>query len=461
MRLDTYSGAPVDFAAYEADPAAVVIAGAARARPFDTAHRTPVARWRFTPPPGPHYTPNDVEVPLEGREGFFVIEARRGQAVQQTWLDVTRVGLLTKESPAGILLYGADLRTGRALANMRIVWLAGTAFRFGVTDARGLARWTDAARPRFAVAQWGRSRTFVALLPQPPTPAALVGLRLERAAVRAGERVRAVGFARSRAGAIYRPASGDVRLTLVARAKTLAVTTARLDAAGAFAAELPIPAGARAGEAAVLASAAGASAGAALRIDAVSDLTVSVAASCEPSCAADAAVPLAVSVRRSDGTPAAGRDVRIRVVRSPHIAPPEVDADAPSWGTTTALDVHARTDAAGVAHASVAAPTDALASTLTAEATSGAASGSTRIVLPTAPIALDIVPERERLDPGRAAILDVRGFDAVDGRPTAGLSVRVQLVHGPIAQEQTLTLDGEGRARAVFRGVVPGTSIAF
>ena len=52
VRLDTYSGAPVDFAAYEVDPADVLIAGTARARAIDTAHRTAVARWRFTPPAG-------------------------------------------------------------------------------------------------------------------------------------------------------------------------------------------------------------------------------------------------------------------------------------------------------------------------------------------------------------------------------------------------------------------------
>ena len=109
VRLDTYSGAPVDFAAYAVDPADVLVAGSARSRPIDTSRKTPVARWRFTPPTGLRYTPNDVEVPLENREGFFVIEARRGDAAQQVWLNLTRVGLLTKESPGGIVLYGADL----------------------------------------------------------------------------------------------------------------------------------------------------------------------------------------------------------------------------------------------------------------------------------------------------------------------------------------------------------------
>ena len=144
----------------------MLVAGQPRARPLDTAHRSPVARWRFTPPPGLRYTPNEVEVPLQNREGFFVIEARRGDAVQQTWLDLTRVGLLTKESPGGIVLYGADLRSGKALAGMRVTYLVGAAFRYGKTDAHGIARWSGRGRPRFALAEWGRSKTFVAFLPQ-------------------------------------------------------------------------------------------------------------------------------------------------------------------------------------------------------------------------------------------------------------------------------------------------------
>ncbi len=39
--------------------------------------------------------------------------------------------------------------------------------------------------------------------------------------------------------------------------------------------------------------------------------------------------------------------------------------------------------------------------------------------------------------------------------------MRLRLAHGPTQQTQQLTLDGEGRARAVFRDVVPGTSLAY
>ena len=461
VRLDTYSGAPVDFAAFEVDPAEVLVAGTSRARPIDTSRRNPVARWRFTPPVGLRYTPNDVDVPLQNREGFFVIEARRGDAVQQAWLDLTRVGLLTKESPGGIVLYGVDLGNGRALANMRITYLVGMSFQYGQTDVHGIARWTGATRPRFAIAEWGKSKTFVSFLPQPPVPATLVGVRADRANARAGERVRVIGFARKRSGAAYRPASGDVRVSIVARGRTLATAQARLDGAGAFGAELNLPADAPAGDAAVLAALGAASGGAAIHVDGVGDVALSVSAACGDSCAPDTELPITVSAKLTDGTAAAGRNVRVRVVRAPHVLPPGAPAEAVAWGTSPVADVQTRTDAAGIARISFPGPTDSLASTYGVVATSGASTASTRIVTPTARIALAVIPERADLDVGEPASIDVRGFVAADGRPAAGLPVRLTLVHGPTEQTEQVTLDSDGRAHAVFRNLVPGTSLAY
>ncbi len=461
VRLDTYSGAPVDFAAYEVDPSDVLIAGTTRSRAIDTSHRTPVVRWQFTPPAGLHYTPNDVEVPLQNREGFYVIEARRGSAVQQAWIDITRVGLLTKESPGGVVLYGADLGTGRALAGMRITYLVGTSFEFGKTDAHGIARHSG-ARPRFAIAEWGRSKTFVSFLPQPPVPAAIVGVRAERANVRAGEHLRAIGFARRRAGTTYRPATGDVKVTVASRGRTLASTEARLDAAGAFSADLVLPADAPAGDAAILAAASGASGGAAIHVDGVGDTVLAVDATCAFACSASSAVPIQVVARsRADGTPAAGRKVRLRVVRAPHVPPPGATDESTAWGTAQIADVMLTTDASGVARYSIPAPTDGLPSTYGVVATAGASTASTRVVAPGARVALEVVPERADLDIGEPASITVRGFDAVDGRPASGLAVRVRLVHGPTEQSAELTLDADGRARTVFRNVVPGTNLAF
>lgn len=459
VRLDTYSGAPVDFAAYDVDPADVLVASAgARSRAIDTAHRTPVAKWRFTPPPGQAFESNDVDVPLANREGFYVIEARRGDAVQQVWLNLSRIGLLTKESPGGIVLYSADLGTGKALAGMRITYLVGTKFVYGKTDAQGIAHGPAGARPRFALADWGRSKAFVTFVPTSPIPSALVGVRLERGVVRAGERVRAVGFVRKRSGTTMKPGAGEVKITIATRGKTLALENAKLDAAGAFTGDLAIPADAAAGDAAVLASSNGATGGAVLHIDGVADAVLSIANACGASCAPDAEVPLTIAARRA-GSALPHVDVRVRVVRTPHILAPGTPPSSPEWATTTIVDRTQRTDDLGLVHVTLPAPTDGLASTYGVDVSSGASSATARIVTPTAKIALSVQPERTQIDLGEAATVLVRGFDAVDGTPAAGLAVNVHLVHGPNAVDQAIKLDAAGRGSVVFRNLIPGTSL--
>jgi len=83
VRLDTYSGAPVEFAAYNLDPADVIVAGQNRpARAVDTSRLRPLRRWTFSPPPGYAFESSDVPLPLGTQEGFYVVEARRGDAVR-------------------------------------------------------------------------------------------------------------------------------------------------------------------------------------------------------------------------------------------------------------------------------------------------------------------------------------------------------------------------------------------
>jgi hypothetical protein len=458
VRLDTYSGAPVDFAAYAVDPADVLVAGAnARPRALDTTHRTPVAKWRFTPPAGLKFESNDVDVPLSNREGFYVVEARRGEAAQQVWLNLSRIGLLTKESPGGIVLYAADLGTGRALPGMRITYLMGAAFVYGQTDASGIARMSG-PRPRFALAEWGRSRAFVNFVPVPPVPPAVVGVRLDRAVAHAGEVVRAVGFARLRRGAEMRPATGSVKLTVVIRGRTLVSAAPALDAAGAFSADIALPTDAPTGDVAVLAAANGATGGASLHVEAVGDAAIAIVPECGSACAPDVEIPVDITVGH-DGTPLAEREVRVRVVRTPHVLPPGTQDDAVPWATTEILDRRVRTDATGVARVTLPAPGDELASTYGITAQIGSATASTRLVTPTAKIALAVLPQRATLNVGEAATIDVRGFDALDGAPAPGRPVRVRLIHGPNIQETAVTLDSGGRGRVTFRTLVPGTSL--
>lgn len=458
VRLDTYSGAPVDFAAFEVDPTDVLVAGAnARPRAIDTSKRTAVARWKFTPPGGLQFQSNDVEVPLQNREGFFVVEARRGDAVQQVWLNLTRIGLLTKESPGGIVLYGADLGSGRALGGMRLTYLVRTSFVYGATDRGGVARVAANPRPRFVIAEWGKSRAFVSFLPQSPPPAALVGVRLDRADVHAGEHLRVVGFARRRAGNVYRPATGEMTIVAMVNGRRIASSTAKLDSAGAFTGDLLIPPNTAAGDAAIVATMTGASGGAAVHIDGVGDLSLSVAANCTSLCAPDAALALTVTAKRN-GLPAADAGLRLRVLRSPHVLAPGTPDDAPQWGVEPAIDVALRTDTQGVAHAEIPAPTDGLASTYGVVATSGAASASLRLVAPTAPVALAVHAEHATIDIGETAVVTVRGFQAADGTPAAGLAVHLKSAHGPAIVEQDVVLGADGLARASFHNLAAGTN---
>jgi len=460
VRLDTYSGAPVDFAAYEVDPTDVLVAGSsARPRAIDTTHRRSVAKWRFNPPPGLKFESSDVDVPLANHEGFFVIEARRGDAAQQVWLNVSRIGLLTKESPGGTTIYGADLGSGRALAGMRLTYLVGTSFVYGQTDTSGIARVQTPQRPRFALAEWGKSRAFVNFVPVSPIANALVGVRLDRGVVRAGENVRVVGFVRRKTGNTMRAASGDAKISILARGRTLVGATAKLDAAGAFSADLAIPADALAGDVAVLATSSGATGGATLRIDGIGDAVLSLVATCAPACAPDADVPIVVNAKRA-GAPLPGRDVRVRIVRTPHILAPGTPDDASLWATTPVFDRTLRTDDLGMIRTSIPAPTDGLASTYGVSASSGASTATTRIATPTAKVALSVVPQRTQIDIGETAVVDVRGFDALDGMAAAGTSVRVAIAHGPIVREQSVKLDAEGHARVSFRAPVPGTNLA-
>jgi hypothetical protein len=457
LRLDTYSGAAVDFAAYDVDPTDVLVAGAnSRPRAIDTSHRKPVAHWRFTPPPGLTFASNDVDVPLLNREGFYVIEARRGTAVQQVWLNLSRVGLIAKESPGGSFVYGADLGTGRALRGMRVTYLVGMHFTYDLSDSHGISR--VPAHAVFALAEWGKSQAFVSLFPQSPPPSAVLGVRADRASATAGESVRVVGFARRRNGNVYRPATGDVALTIVADGKTIASAHADLDRAGAFAANLDLPAGAPAGDAAILASTPGASGGATIHIDGAGDTVLSIVAPCSTACAPAAPIPLTLAAKRG-GVPAAGENIRVRIVRSPHVQPAGGGDASTLWGVTTIVDTTLQTDPLGIAHVAIPAPSDGLASTYGVAATSGPSTASANLVAPNARIALAVAPLLDNIDVSDPATFDVRGFDALDGAPAAGLSVRVRISHGPTIQDATVTLGADGTARVAFNNVALGMNL--
>ncbi len=459
VRLDTYSGAPVDFAAYQVDPADVIVAGQNRApRALDTSARKPIARWRFTPPPGYRFESSDVDVPIGNREGFFVIEARRGEALQQVWLNRTHIGLVTMESPEGLVLWAADLHDGHPLSNVTIAFLVGLQLVSKRTDSSGLIVWRDARRPSFALAEQGSGRAFVSLLPQAPLPATLVGLRLDSSTVRAGERVRFAGFVRRRTPAGYRIATGEVRVTLAGRGRTLAAASLRLDAAGAFGGELIVPAESDAGDYAVLAAASGGVGGTSVHVDAASDVQLAMRSNCP--CDPNAPVSIAIEARRA-GVPAPGVAVRAQVVRTPHSVLPGTPADETLWGTTLVADTTVRTDSQGRAVVTIPQPTDGLDSTYGVALTTRGATATARVAVPQSRVALSLVPDAPSADVGAPIGFSVRAFDPVDGAPVADLDVNVRLSHGATVQDQTLKLDESGRGRVIFRQTSLGSNLAL
>lgn len=455
VRLDTYSSAPVDFFVYEVDPADVLTAGSnfsSRAAP--TSGRRAVLSFTFTPPGGYQFQSNIVNVPLGSREGFFVVEARRGSVGEQVWINRSRVGMLSKETPSGLLLFAADLGTGMPLAHMRVQLVVNRAFVTVMTDGEGLVRWNRSPRPVFALAQWGGSYAFLSLLPQAPLPETIIGVRTDSAVVHAGGIVRVAGFARTRLRSVLRASKGSVIVTLRHGGTPVAERSAPLDTAGAFSTAFAVPENAVAGEYAVLAQAAGGVGGATIDVDSTSGgLLLDATAGCNGLCDPRQDVPLLVHSSRGD-TP-----VRVIVVRSPHVYVGEAPESAP-WATMPWLDASVRTDENGSAAVEIPRPSDDFASTYGVRVESNGATAETRIVVPTAQAAVRLTVDRTEQSIGTPIAFDVYA-DTLDGKPLAGDSVNVALAHGSSRSQQELTLDARGHARGNFSEPELGTNFVL
>jgi hypothetical protein len=456
VRLDTYSSAPVNFAVYQVDPADVLTAGSnARPRAIAVSGMRPVAKFAFVPPGGYQFQSNEVDVQLGSREGFFVVEARRGDVGEQVWINRTRIGLVSKETPNELVLYGADLGSGAALAQMRVQFVVNNAFVTMNTDQHGIIRWNRSPRPVFALAQWGDSYAFVSLFPQAPLPATIVGVRTDSAVVHAGDTVRVVGFARSRQGGQLHAAGGSVNVSMRLGATSIGEQSVALDSAGAFSASIPIPAQAAAGDYAVLAQVAGGVGGATVHVDAnAGGLSLEVTARCANDCDPHEDVPLVV--RSSHG----GVPVHVTVVRSPHVYLGYVPDTVP-WATTTWVDAMVRTGDDGNATIAIPHPNDELASTYGVRVESGGATADTRVVVPTARAVVRLQLDREEQTLGAPVGFDVYAQEAAGGKPIAGATITAQLVHGASVQQQQLILDGNGHARGSFSSPQLGTNLVF
>lgn len=457
VRLDTFTNAPVDFRVYRVDPADVLVAGEnTRPRAIDTRRLHALASWTYTPPGGYRFQSNDVPVPLGSQEGFFVVEARRGDIGEQVWIDRTRIGLLSKETPGGIVLYAADLGSGMPLAHMRVAFIVRDRFVDRYTNRDGLIVWSSSPSPVFALAQWGNSQSFISFLPQAPLPKTILAIRTDSAVVRAGDALHVVGFARLRKGALLAPAQGAVLVTLRSPRGEIARTRARLDRAGAFSGTLPVPAGLPAGDYSIIAQSAGAIAGAGVHVDAdAGGLELRLRVLCRSSCDAAQDVPVEIEARR-DGRPVS-TEVAVNVLRSPHVF--EGTPPAQPWGLARWVDERVRTAQNGRATISIPAPQDGLASTYGVRVASGGATADTRFAVPNGSIALSVLADRSEIGSGDAAAFTVRAYRISSGRPAAGTQIRVQLVHGTSVQEQQVVLNADGFAHGSFSEPQVGSNL--
>ncbi len=454
VRLDTYSSAPVSFSVYQVDPADVLTAGSNFSpRAIVTAGRRPVLSFAFTPPGGYQFQSSEVGVPLGSREGFFVVEARRGRVGEQVWINRTRAGLVVKQTPNALLLYGADLGSGAPLARMRVQFVVNRSFVTVTTDGDGLVRWNRSQHPVFAIAQWGNSYAFVNLLPQAPLPSTIVGVRTDSAVVHAGDDVRVAGFARTRVRGVLRASTGSATVSLRSGARSIGEQRVPLDEAGAFAATFAVPPDAASGEYTVLAQAAGGVGGATIDVDANAEgLSLQVSAACGGACDARQDVPLIVHASRG------GTTVHVTVVRSPHVY--AADAPGSSWATVAWYDTSVRTDDGGNAAIAIPHPSDDLASTYGVHVESGGAAADTRISVATAQAAVRLTVDRAQQSPGNPLGFDVY-VTVLDGKPLAGASVTVDMMHGASVARQQLQLDANGHARGTFRSADLGTNFLF
>ena len=425
VRLDTYSSAPVALSVYQVDPADVLTAGSnARPRAISTAHRHPVASFNFTPPGGYQFQSNVVDVPLGSREGFFVVEARRGDVGEQVWINRSRVGLLAKATPGSLLLWGVDLGTGMPLARMRVQFVVERYVRKRDDRWRRIA----ALEPLAASGLCARAVGKQLRLPE-PIAAGAVSFGDRRSAHRIGGRSRRWYRARDRfcanasCAACCAPAPERHKFRIRSGARPIAESVgARSTAPARSVRRSHLPANAPAGDYAVLAQAAGGD----RRSDRSrgrqrGDLSLQATADCGGSCEPNADVPLHVHASRG------GVVVAVTVVRSPHVYVGDPPESTP-WATTRWLEASVQTDAGGNAVVAIPHPNDDLPSTYGVHVEASGATADTRIVVPTA----------------RAAVMLTLDRDRTESRRTVGLLGRC----GSPRRQSARRCDGNGAARA-------------
>lgn len=166
-------------------------------------------------------------------EGFYFVRCRLGSETAGSYLNVSKIGLVTNSTADGSLCFVADLKTGKPVAGATLqLSRGGTLTEAGKTSADGLATVSlgqakagtnpsdepsDSSDSQVVVATSGPSLAVVGLsrYRKSSDRAATVYMVTDRPVYRPGDRVHFKGFVRKRSGLNYTlPAPGTVEVEL-------------------------------------------------------------------------------------------------------------------------------------------------------------------------------------------------------------------------------------------------------
>ncbi len=396
-------------------------------------------------------------MPLGSREGFFVVEARRGDVGEQVWINRSRIGIVSKETPGGLLVYGADLGTGMPLARMRVQFVVNRSFVTVETNARRHRDVESLAAPRLRARAVGKQLRIL----EPVAAGAACRddrRRSHRFGGRACRRRRARGRLRAHAFARHPAARAPEARSLRCATAPRRSQSERvpLDDAGAFTTAFDGPAtGTAAATMPCLAQAGSGVGGATVHVDAnAGGLSLASRPPAGRRAIRAKTFRCSCTPRRADVV------VRVTVVRSPHVYLGYAGDDAP-WATTRWLDESFAPIADG--NATVAIPHPATNSARRTACTSKpAAQPRTR--------ASSFRRRRRRYACSSIArsrvsasplSFDVYASSLWTASRSPERDVTVRMAHGARSQQQQLRLDGDGHARGSFSSPDLGTNLVF
>ena len=229
-----------------------------------------------------------VEVPLPA-SGLYVVEVAHDGETALVAALVSRIALVTKREPGGLLAFAVDRASGHALEGVKVVVRGGgAALAQGTTDARGLWRHAGALPPTAEVfasrgddLATGREAYFPADVPD-----RRVYAFTHQPAYRPGERVELKGIVRAWRDGAYALDAGVAEVTVrvvAARATELGQVKAAVSAdLGTFVASFDLPASAPVGDASLVVEAGGKAYAAPFRIEEYRKPTFEVTAAPDP-----------------------------------------------------------------------------------------------------------------------------------------------------------------------------------